>query len=76
MTESGLQVELRNLEAKLQNKYSLISKLFVFVTLILIILVVVIFLGILVYENAYNWAGLSLESWILGVCSIIAIFIK
>jgi len=75
MTESKIQVDLRNLEAKLQDNYSKISKLLVFITIFLIVIVVVIFLGILVYENAYNWAGLSLEGWILGVSSIIAIFI-
>ena len=75
MTESEIQVDLRNLEAKLQDNYSKISKLLVFITIFLIVIVVVIFLGILVYENAYNWAGLSLEGWILGVCLIVSIFI-
>ena len=75
MTESEIQVDLRNFEAKLQDKYSKISKIFVFITILLIILVLVVFLGILIYENAYNWAGLSLEGWIFGVCSVIAIFI-
>jgi len=75
MTESEIQVDLRNFEAKLQDKYSKISKLFVFITILLIVLILVIFLGILVYENAYNWAGLSLEGWIFGVCLIIGIFI-
>ena len=75
MTESEIQVELRNTEAKLQNKYSLVSKLFLYITIALIILVMVVFLGIIVYENSYNWAGLSLEGWILGVSAIISIFI-
>ena len=75
MTESGIQVDLRNFEAKLQDKYSKISKLFIYITILLIVLVLVVFLGILVYENPYNWAGLSLESWILGVCIIVTIFI-
>ena len=75
MTESKIQVDLRNFEAKLQDRYSKISKLFVLLTVLLIVLVLVVFLGILVYENAYNWAGLSLEVWIYGVCLIIAIFI-
>ena len=75
MTESEIQVELRNFEAKLQYRYSLVSKLFVLIAILLIALVLVVFLGIIVYENGYNWAGLSLEGWILGVCSIISIFI-
>jgi hypothetical protein len=75
MSESEIQVELRNFEAKLQDRYSLFSKLFVLITIVLIILVLAVFLGIIVYENGYNWAGLSLEGWILGVCLIVSIFI-
>ena len=75
MTESGIQVELRNFESTLQDKYLKISKLFVLITILLIIPILVVFLGIIIYENAYNWAGLSLEGWILGVCLIVSIFI-
>jgi hypothetical protein len=60
MSESEIQVELRNIEAKLQDKYSLVSKLFVLISILLIALVLVVFLGIIVYENGYNWALLSL----------------
>ena len=75
MAESEIQVELRNFEAKLQDRYAYISKLFLYITILLIVLVLVVFLGIIVYENAYNWAGFSLEGWILGVSLIISIFI-
>jgi len=75
MAKPEIQVELRNYEAKLQDRYSLVSKLYVLLTILLIVLVLVIFLGIIIYESGYNWALLSLEGWILAVCGILAIFI-
>jgi hypothetical protein len=75
MSESEIQVNLRKIEAKLQDKYSLFSKLFIVIAIILVVLVSVIFLGIIVYEHGYNWALLSLDGWIIGVSSLFVIFI-
>ena len=75
MPESQIQVELRSVEDKLKDKYSLVSKLFIFISILLIVLILIVFLGILIFENGYNWALVSLESWILAVCIMLIIFI-
>jgi predicted ferric reductase len=73
MSEPQIQVELRNTEDKLRGRYSLLSKLFLIITILLIICVFVVFAG--VGSFGYNWALVSLNSWIILLCALIGVFI-
>lgn len=73
MSEPQTQVELRNTEDKLRGRYSLLSKLFLIITILLIICVVIVFAGVGSY--GYNWALVSLNTWIIILCALIGVFI-
>jgi hypothetical protein len=75
MYESQKQTELRNIEDKLRGRYSLLSKLFLFIALLFIICVVFVFIGITFLEYGHNWALFSLEGWIITLCLLLLFFI-
>ena len=75
MSKSQIQIEMRNIESKLQDRYSLWSRLFLLFSIILVAFIVAIILGILFFEHAYNWAGFSLEGWTITVSVLFFLFI-
>lgn len=75
MSETQIQVELRNVEDKLRGRYSLLSKLFLLITILLIICVIIVFLGITFLEFGHNWALFGLEGWIIALCALFGVFI-
>jgi len=75
MSETQNKTELRTAENKLSNRYSLLSKILFLITIILIIWIVVLFVGISSLGLGYNWAGMSLEGWIIALCAIFGVFI-
>ena len=58
MSEIQKQAGLRNIEDKLTGKYSILTKLFLIISILLIIWIIIVFAG--VSSLGYNWAGLSL----------------
>jgi hypothetical protein len=75
MAEIEVKAENVELVDKLRNKYSMYAKLLFLIAIILFIWVIIVFLGASVLDYGYNWAGLSLEAWIITVSVIILIFI-
>jgi hypothetical protein len=60
---------------KLGARYSKLSKVFIFITILFIIWVVIIALRIYLFELDYNWALLSLNNWVYACCLLIGFFI-
>ena len=75
MTKSQIQVELRNEENKLGNRYTKLIKLFLLLTILFIILVAIVTFGIFIFGAGHNWALLSLDTWLIIITVIIFIFI-
>lgn len=75
MLKPQIETELRSIEDKLRNRYSLLSKLFILIAILFTIFVVIVFLGITYLGYGYNWAGISLEGWIIALCSLFGAFI-
>lgn len=75
MSAQHVEIELRNLEDKLTKKYVRWMKLFIFITILLVILIAVVILGIFALGQGHTWALISLDSWIIILCSLFAIFI-
>ncbi len=75
MTQSQIQVELRNEETKLGNRYTRFIKLFLLLTIIFIIIVAIVIFGIFIFGAGHNWALISLDAWLISVAVIILIFI-
>ena len=73
MSEIQKQTGLRNIEDKLTGKYSILTKLFLIISILLIIWIIIVFVG--VSSLGYNWAGLSLEGWIITLCALFGFFI-
>ena len=73
MSETQKQTELRNIEGKLAGKYSILTKLFLIISILLTIWIIIVFAG--VSSLGYNWAGLSLEGWVIALCVIFGFFI-
>jgi uncharacterized membrane protein len=75
MSEFQKNEELLEFEEKIRKKYSNMTKLLFLIGIILIIWILIVFSGVLFWGYAYNWAGLSFESWVLAISAIIAFFI-
>lgn len=75
MTKPKIQTEMRNKEAKLLEKYFLLSKLFILIIIILIILLSIVFLGVYLFGYGHNWALLSLDVWVIVISVLCVIFI-
>jgi len=75
MSKPQKQTELRNIENKLTGKYSLLSKLFLFIAILLIIWIIIVFAGISYLGYGHDWAGLGLEGWIIALCALFGVFI-
>ena len=73
MSETQKQAGLRNIEDKLAGRYSILTKLLLIISIILIIWIILVFEG--VSSLGYNWAGLSLENWIITLCVLFGFFI-
>ena len=75
MPKPQIETELRSIEDKLRNRYSLLSKLFILIAILFTIFIVIVFLGITYLGYGYNWAGISLEGWVIALCSLFGVFI-
>ena len=75
MSEVQNNFEMRRFEFKTQKKYTRLSILFLLLGIILFFWVVMVYLGILFWNYGHNWAGLTLEQWVIVASIIIAIFI-
>ena len=74
MVNPQIQVELRNTEDRLRGKYSMLSMLFLIITIVLISCIAIVFIGISI-GYGYNWALFGLDGWIIVLCSLFGIFI-
>ena len=75
MSKSKIDTKLRSVEDKLRRRYLLISKLFIIIAILLTVLIIIVFIGINSLGYGYNWAGLDLGGWIIGVSLIFTFFI-
>jgi hypothetical protein len=75
MSEPEIQFEIRRLEGKIVNKYTFLSRLFLVLSILFIIFIGIIFIGVFIFNVGHNWALFSLDSWLLVVSVIFAIFI-
>lgn len=75
MSETQTKVELRNIEDKLTGRYTLVSKLILFIAILFIICVFIVFMGIALLGYGHNWALLGLEGWIILSCALFGVFI-
>jgi hypothetical protein len=75
MTTQNKLSELRSLEMKLSARYLFLFKLFLIITIILIILIVIDVIGIVFLGLGNNWALLTFEGWMVGLSSLVGIFI-
>ena len=75
MANVNIQPDLREYEETLRIKYSLYSKLLLIIAIVLVAWIAVVGLGSILYKFGYNWAGLSLDNWMIVACSLIGIFI-
>lgn len=75
MPNIQINKELRSLENSLIKRYSMISKILFLSTIIFVLLVVVISAGVYALGFSYNWAGLTLNNWLLVLSVILCFFI-
>lgn len=75
MTTPEILAELSNLESKYSSKYLRFFRLFIIITLLLIILLIVSAIGIIFLGLGINWFLFSFNSWLVGLSSIIGVFI-
>jgi hypothetical protein len=75
MPKPKIDTELRSIEDQLRSRYSLLSKLFIIIAILFTIFIIIVFLGITFLGYGYNWAGLSLDGWIIVLCTIFVILI-
>jgi len=75
MSKPQIQVEMRNKENMLINRYNKLIKLFFILMILIIILVVIVYSGIAVFGQGYNWALITLQGWLIVATVIIGIFI-
>ena len=75
MSDKQIQIDLLDVENKLNIRYLLLSKFLLFISIILIISIVFIFLGTYFLAYGYNWAFLTLENWVLTISGILIVFI-
>jgi len=75
MVDIEVKTKMLDSEEKLRVRYSKISKLFLILGIILVIWAIVVFVGAKILDFGYDWAGLSVSSWILGIAVILIVFI-
>jgi len=68
-------LEIRAFEDRLLGRYSLLSKLLVLISIVLIIWVLVVIIGTIVLGYGYNWAGFTLDNWMIFVSTLLFVFI-
>ena len=74
MSEALINQELRAKEDTLRGRYSKLSFLFLLIGIISVLAAVVVFLGVIIWDYGYNWAGAPLGTW-FSVVSGFLVFI-
>jgi len=75
MNNEEANTDLIEVEERLRKKYSKLSISFIIIGIILVSWILVVYSGSLFWNLGYNWAGLSLEQWIIVICVLIAALI-
>lgn len=75
MADIEFKRKLENIEDKLGTRYSRISKIFLIIGILLVLWAAIVFVGARVLNYGYNWAGLSVQDWIIIVAVILVVFI-
>ena len=75
MIKPKIQVELRNEEKKLGNRYSKFINLFLQLSILFLIIVAIVLIGVFIFGAGHNWALLSLGSWLILINVLIILFI-
>lgn len=75
MADVETKDKLYAFEEKLRRRYSLLSKLFILLTVLLVSWVVIVIFSVYILRYGYNWALLPLNDWILLVSILFLIFI-
>ena len=74
MSKIQIQPELRAKEDKLRYRYSKLSIILFFISLIFILWVVIAFLGATIWDYGYNWALIPVDIW-MYVLSTFLVFV-
>jgi len=75
MSNIRINKELRATEKNLSKFYSKISKILIFLTIILLIWFFALLVGVYIWGYNSNWALLSLNHWIILLSGLIGFFI-
>jgi len=75
MSKPPIQIEMRNTEAKLLDKYFLWSKLFILLIILFIVILSIVVIGVYIFGYGHTWALFSLDAWIILLCLLCVIFI-
>ena len=70
MIDKQKKIKLRTIENKLGKRYSLFLKLFFLITIIFAIVIIIVFYGISSLGYGYNWAGITLQGWLITICAL------
>ncbi len=70
MLDKQKEKKFRTIENKLSKRYSLFLKLFFLITIVFLIVIIIVIYGITSLGYGYNWAGLSLESWLIIISAL------
>ena len=71
MIKNQFNQDLYEKEVILKNRYTNISKFLIFISLMCLLFIIVIFMGVYVWENPYNWAILGLSEWLLILSAVL-----
>jgi hypothetical protein len=75
MLDKQEKIKLQKIENKLGKRYSLFLKLFFLITIIFAIFIIIVFYGINSLGYGYNWAGISLQGWLISICALYGILL-
>jgi len=75
MDEIEVKTRLNEIEETLSSRYSKLSKIILLLGILLVLLVVIVFIGARVLNYGYDWALLSVDSWVLLITVILIVFI-
>jgi len=75
MTAVEFKSRPHDLQNKLRERYSKLSKFILIIGILLVLFAFIIFLGARVLNYGYDWAYLSVENWILIILAIIVVLI-
>ena len=75
MDEIEVKTRLNEMEETLGTRYSKLSKIILFLGILLVLWVLIVFIGARILNYGYDWALLSVDNWVLLISILLIIFI-